>query len=363
MTLIPGDSDTGFGVYLHVPFCAHRCDYCAFATWTDRSHLIEPYFAAMQLEIERAVDSGMDVAKSVFVGGGTPSLVDPQLLARAIECIPVLPGVEVTVECNPDTITSELLDTYIAAGVNRISMGVQSMDPETLRSLGRTHDPSNVVRAVDLVRRAGFTSFNVDLIYGAVVESVQSWRETMEATISLEPTHVSAYALTVESGTPLARDRARHPDNDDLADKYLLADELLVAAGFEWYEISNWARPGHECRHNQLYWDQGDYLGFGCAAHSHRSGHRWWNARLPERYIEAIERGESAEAAGEYLDADAQRMERLDLALRTAQGVPVSALSAEDRERFRDLIHVDGDRIVLNPRGRLLANEVIIALR
>lgn len=352
-----------FGVYVHIPFCVHRCDYCAFATWADRDHLIEPYLRALELEIQRAVDLGMPTATTVFVGGGTPSLIEPAALSAVIRRIPVADDAEITVECNPDTITAAMADTYLDAGVTRISLGVQSMDPEVLAALGRTHDPQNVANAVRIVRSAGLDNFNLDLIYGTVVESVESWRSTIDTVLGFDPPHVSAYALTVEQGTPLARDRSRHPDDDDLADKYLLADSVFEAAGLGWYEISNWARPGHECRHNQLYWEQGDYLGFGCAAHSHRAGHRWWNVRLPERYIEMITNSESAQVGGEHLDDDARRLERLDLALRTSVGVPSSALSADDLERFADLVVVSRDRVVLNPRGRLLANEVILSLR
>jgi oxygen-independent coproporphyrinogen-3 oxidase len=176
----------------------------------------------------------------------------------------------------------------------------------------------------------------------------------------LAPPHVSAYALTVEPGTALATDPTRWPDDDDQADKYLLATEVLGAAGLEWYEISNWARPGHRCRHNLLYWRGGEYLGFGCAAHSHRHGRRWWNVRTPERYIEAVDSGRSAEAAGERLAAAERRLEMLQLAVRTADGVPVAALPVDDLD---GLVAVDGERAVLTVRGRLLANEVALRLR
>jgi putative oxygen-independent coproporphyrinogen III oxidase len=258
-----------FGVYLHVPFCASRCDYCAFATWTDRHHLTDRYMAALRTEAREAVSAGMAPVTSVFVGGGTPSLVPPEALTAVIAELPLTAGAEVSVECNPDTITADLLATYRAGGVTRISLGVQSMVPHVLTALGRTHDRENVHRAVDLVKAAGFESFSLDLIYGGVGETVEDWRRTIADVIALDPPHISAYALTVEPGTPLAADATRHPDDDDQADKYPIADELLGAAGLDWYEISNWARPGHECRHNRLYWRQGDYLGLGCAAHSH----------------------------------------------------------------------------------------------
>ncbi len=172
-----------------------------------------------------------------------------------------------------------------------MSIGVQSMVPHVLAALGRTHDPANVHRAVAAARSVGLATFNLDVIYGTAGETLADWRTTLEGILELDPPHVSAYALTVEAGTPLAGDPARHPDDDVQADEYELADELLTAAGLANYEVSNWARPGHECRHNLLYWAQHDYLGFGCAAHSHRAGRRWWNVRTPERYIDAVRAG------------------------------------------------------------------------
>ena len=351
---------TPFGVYLHVPFCAARCDYCAFATWTDRHHLQTAYLDACRRDIERHIGAGMPPATSVFVGGGTPSLVDPQRLAGVLDAIPRAAAREVTVECNPDTVTPRLLETYIGAGVNRISLGVQSMVGAVLRSLGRSHDPVNVRRAVAAVRGAGISTFNLDLIYGAAGESVDDWRRTLDAALALDPPHVSAYALTVEPGTALAADPHRHPDDDDQAEKYLVAAEALEAAGLGWYEISNWARRGHECRHNQLYWSMGEYQAFGCAGHSHRDGRRYWNVHTPERYIDAIAGGRSPEAAGERLDPAARRLEALQLAVRTRVGVPAAALPLHELD---DLLTVQGDRAVLTVRGRLLANDVALRLR
>jgi oxygen-independent coproporphyrinogen-3 oxidase len=232
-----------------------------------------------------------------------------------------------------------------------------------LEALGRTHDPEAVARAVGLARDAGVRSLNLDLIYGGAGESVADWERTLDAVVELEPAHVSAYALTVEAGTPLAADLERHPDDDDQADKYLVAEERLGGAGLTNYEISNWAHDGHRCRHNELYWAQGDYRGFGCAAHSHRTGRRWWNLRTPERYIEAVQAGASTEAAGETLEADRRRIEGLQLALRTSEGVPVDALAAEDREVLDELLVEHDGRLLLTVPGRLLANEVAIRLR
>jgi len=345
-----------FGVYIHIPFCSKRCDYCAFATWTDRGHLQQQYLAALLADIERAA---LPPVTSVFVGGGTPTLVDPVALGDVIRAVPAVAGAEVTVECNPDDVTVEMYRAFRDAGVNRVSIGVQSMVPSVLASLGRTHDPDNVRRAVAAVRDAGIPTFNLDLIYGGAGETLDDWRLTLERSIALEPCHISAYALTVEAGTPLALEPERHPDDDDLADKYELADDLLTAAGLANYEVSNWARPGHECRHNILYWRQGNYTGFGSAAHSHLDGRRWWNVRTPERYIAAVLGGEPTEAAGETLDDDTRRVEGLQLAIRMRSGVPAAAL---DTEGLDGLVEADGDRVRLTRAGRLLANEVSLRL-
>ena len=352
-----------FGCYVHVPFCASRCDYCAFATWTDRAHLVDRYLRACRRQVEREVAAGLPPVTSVFVGGGTPSLVPPAGLLSVLEPLPLAPGAEVTVECNPDTVTAELLAAYAAGGVNRISLGVQSMVPSVLAALGRTHDPDNVRRAVELVRAAGIERFNLDLIYGAAGESLDDWRTTLDGALALGPPHVSAYGLTVEAGTALHDDPTRHPDDDDQADKYLLATERFADAGLAWYEISNWARPGEACRHNLLYWAQGEYAAIGCAAHGHRAGRRFWNLRTPERYVEAVELDRSVEAADERLDAEERRIEALQLALRTVDGVPAAALPVDEDPALDGLVEVRAGRAHLTLPGRLLANEVAVRLR
>jgi putative oxygen-independent coproporphyrinogen III oxidase len=352
------------GVYVHIPFCASRCDYCAFATWTDRDHLIDAYLEAVRTDIERTMGTGDVVATSVFVGGGTPSLVPAEGLARVLREVVVAPGAEVTVECNPETVTPELLATYREAGVNRLSFGVQSMVASVLATLGRAHTPGTVERAVGWARAAGFETFNLDIIYGGAGESIDDWTTTLDRVLALDPPHISAYGLTVEPGTPLALDRARHPDDDDQADKYLLATDRFARAGLAWYEISNWARPGHECRHNELYWAQGDYLAFGCAAHGHRDGERFWNVRTPERYVDAIAEGRSPVGGSEVLDAETRRLEGLQLSLRTRHGVEPEALPLDDPDAGLDrLIEVRDGRAQLTVDGRLLANEVALRLR
>jgi putative oxygen-independent coproporphyrinogen III oxidase len=352
-----------FGVYVHVPFCSSRCDYCAFATWTDRDHLMDSYAAACVAEIDRALtDEAMPCATSVFVGGGTPSRLPGHLLATILTAVPRRHDAEVSVECNPEDASAPLFESWRSAGVNRVSFGVQSMVPHVLAGLGRRHDPAAVARALVLARDAGFASVNADLIFGGAGESDDDFRRSLESVLALDgsPDHIAAYALTVEPGTPLAADPARHPDDDVQARRYHLADALLAAAGFDWYEISNWARPGHRCRHNRLYWEQGDYRGIGAAAHSHKSGRRFWNIRTPERYIAAVTAGRPATAGEEILSDSQRHFESLALAVRTSGGIPASALP-DDPDLVPLIVRRNG-RAVLTVSGRLLANAVTTRL-
>jgi oxygen-independent coproporphyrinogen-3 oxidase len=357
-----------FGVYVHVPFCAHRCDYCDFATWTDRSHLIDEYVDACVTDLERRAAAALPPATSVFFGGGTPSLLPPAQLARILDHIERAPGAEVTVECNPDSVDDVKLRTYVAAGVNRVSFGVQSMEPRVLVALGRTHNPANVERAVAMARAAGIARINVDLIYGAAEETDADWQRSLDGALALDVEHISAYALTVEPATPLGRAVSAGtriaPDDDRQADAYARADDTLTAAGFEWYEISNWAKPGEACRHNLLYWNEGEYAGIGCAAHGHTAGRRWWNVRTPERYIAAVRANDSAEAGSETLDPETRAEEAFTLALRTSGG---AAFAPSARSVVAELVDqgcctVDDDRIILTRTGRLLASDITARL-
>jgi oxygen-independent coproporphyrinogen-3 oxidase len=353
-----------FGVYVHVPFCRERCDYCAFATYTDRDHLMEQYAAACVTELERLDEAGqLAPATSVFFGGGTPSRLAPDLLCRMLDAVPRAAGAEVTVECNPEDADQAHLGAYRRAGVNRVSFGLQSTNPRTLAGLGRRHVPDAARRIAAAVSEAGFGTWNLDLIFGGAGERDEDWRRTLDEVLTLQapPPHISAYALTIEPGTPLARAVDRHPDDDVLARRYEVTDRVLGAAGYQWEEISNWARPGHRCRHNQLYWDQGNYVGIGSAAHSHRDGERWWNVRTPERYIEALKVGGSPEGGREVLTPDQRRFEGLALGLRTPWGVPWDALAHD--EELDGLVERRGERANLTVRGRLLANEVTTRLR
>jgi putative oxygen-independent coproporphyrinogen III oxidase len=393
---------SAFGVYVHIPFCRERCDYCAFATYTDRDHLMERYADACVRDIQRVFGAAdLPVPTSVFFGGGTPSRLHPELLCRILDAVPCAADAEVTVECNPEDADATHLGVYRRAGVTRVSFGLQSTQAHVLAGLGRRAVPHAAETVSAAVAAAGFDTWNLDLIFGAAGESDADWAATLEHVLTLEhpPPHLSAYALTVEPGTPLARDAARHPDDDAQARRYALADALLGAAGYGWEEISNWARPGHECRHNHLYWDQGDYVGIGSAAHSHRGGVRWWNVRTPERYIAAVEAGRSPEGGREELTAGQREFEALVLALRTRRGVPwelVADASSVPVDAtpldgaldvpldgaldgalgvpldgafhpaldgaLEGLVVREGDRAVLTVRGRLLANEVATRL-
>lgn len=352
-----------FGVYVHVPFCAHRCDYCAFATYSDRDHLMEDYVEAVLAEIGRARELGLRTATSIFFGGGTPSRLTAEQLLRILDAIPRTDDAEITVECNPEDASLDRLRAYFEGGVTRMSFGVQSTQPAVLADLGRRHGIMAHREVSDAVTAAGFATWNMDLIVGSRAESLDDVRHTLDDLLSLEhpPPHISCYALTPEPATPLGRDPARHPDEDETADAYDLVGEVLDEHGYLWEEISNWARPGHECRHNHVYWDHEDYVGFGSAAHSHDHGRRYWNVRTPERYIELIRRGDSPLGGEEIVDETSQRFERESLALRTSRGVPLEAF--DSLEEIKHLVQVDHGLVTLTPKARLVANQVIIRLK
>jgi putative oxygen-independent coproporphyrinogen III oxidase len=366
-------STSPLGVYVHVPFCVHRCDYCDFATWTDRDHLIDAYVDACVTDLGRQLADGPRQVTTVFFGGGTPSLLAPDALARIIRAIPTVPDAEITVECNPDSVDQAKLDGYRRAGANRVSFGVQSLRTSVLASLGRTHDPANVLNAITWARGAGFERLNVDVIFGAAGETLDDWRRTVDGVIELGPDHISAYALTIVPSTPLGRQVATGvtpaPDDDDQATKYEVADSAFADAGFDWYEISNWARAGEECRHNLLYWEQGEYVAVGCAAHGHRDGERWWNVRTPEGYIEAVDAADSPRAGAEHLDGPTRAEEAFGLALRTRAGAVVAPAA---HETITDLAaggileltgeEPAGTRVVLTRVGRLLGDDVTARL-
>jgi len=354
---------SNFGVYVHVPFCAHRCDYCAFATYSDRDHLMEDYVASVLQEIAWAKDEGLPEATSVFFGGGTPSRLSVEQLLSILDAIPKTSDCEITVECNPEDASRERLQAYREGGVTRMSFGVQSTQPAVLADLGRRHGTMAHEEVSERVTEAGFATWNMDLIIGSRSETLDDVKATLRDLLELKnpPPHISCYALTPEPATPLGKDPARHPDEDETADAYDLVGETLEAHGYNWEEISNWAKPGHECRHNHVYWDHDDYVGFGSAAHSHRGGRRFWNVRTPDRYIAMVAAGEKPLGGEEKLDETTQAFERQSLALRTRRGVPVEAF--DSLEEIKHLIQVNEGRVTLAPTGRLLANQVIVRLR
>lgn len=358
------------GVYLHVPFCSVRCGYCDFNTYTadelgsgaSRATYADTAISELRLLRDR-IGPRVD---TVFFGGGTPTQLASRDLVRMLAAVDGLArDAEVTSEANPDSVTPESLAELRAGGFTRISFGVQSAVPHVLATLDRTHDPAQVPRAVGWAREAGFEQVSVDLIYGAPGESLADWRRSLDHALALEPDHISAYALIVEQGTALARRIARGeldaPDDDLMADKYLLADELLEAAGFAWYELSNWARgESARCRHNELYWEPDtEWLGIGPGAHSFAGGVRWWNVKHPAAYAQRLAAGEPPAADREVIDAATARVERIMLGLRRRSGLPVAELG--DIGRFVDdgLLAVHGGRAVLTRDGRLLADHVI----
>jgi oxygen-independent coproporphyrinogen-3 oxidase len=364
-----GQVTPAFGVYVHIPFCSTRCDYCAFATWTDRAHLIDDYVDACVADVLRHRTGGrFTEAATVYFGGGTPSLVPPDALMRILDAIPRVADAEVTVECNPDSVDDAKLRTYRAAGVTRISLGVQSTQPHVLAALGRTHDRANVARAVDAIHAVDIPTFNLDVIAGTAGESDADFDATLDDVLAFDPPHVSVYGLMVEPGTPLERRIAASevdaPDPDVQADRYLRADTRLSERGLDWYEVSNWARAGHECRHNQGYWTGADCVAIGAAAHGHDAAThtRAWNAPLPERYVERIRDGASPEVGRETTDAATRARERLGLALRTRAGARVEASDAVRELEALGLVTATDGVVVLTPRGRLLATEVTLRI-
>ena len=367
-----------FGVYVHVPFCTVRCGYCDFNTYTadelGEGATRASYADTAISEIRQAAARlGRREVETVFFGGGTPTQLPSADLVRILTAIDdnfgLAGGVEVTTEANPDSVTPESLKTLHDGGFTRISFGVQSAVPHVLATLERTHDPAGVPQAVKWAREAGFEQLSVDLIYGTPGESMDDWRTSIAQAIELEPDHISAYALIVEQGTAFARKVRRGevvmPDDDETADKYLLADEMFAAAGLDWYELSNWARDdAAQCRHNVLYWRSDDWLGIGPGAHSHLAGERWWNVKHPAAYAQRLAAGESPRQDGETIDIATARVEQIMLETRMRTGLDLAALSVEARAAVKDvaergLATVTDNRLVLTQQGRLLADAVV----
>jgi len=370
-----------FGIYVHVPFCAVRCGYCDFNTYTAvelGGGGAQAAFADVACsEVDRmAAAVGQRTVDTVFFGGGTPTLLPApdlgRVLRRVRSLLPLAADAEVTTEANPESVDAGALAALREAGFTRVSFGMQSAVPHVLAVLDRTHRPDRVPAVVSWARAAGFEHVSLDLIYGTPGESADDWGRTLDAALSTEPDHVSAYSLIVEEGTALGRRVAvgelPAPDDDDLADKYLQADERLAAAGLHWYEVSNWARDEQQrCRHNLGYWRSDDWWGIGPGAHSHLSGHRWWNVKHPSAYAGRLAVGESPAAGEEEVEAADRHVEHVMLRTRLAEGLPLALLDGGQRVELErlcsdGLLGVDRPttgRAQLTVRGRLLADLVV----
>ena len=376
--------DPGFGVYVHIPFCLHRCHYCDFNTYEGQDSLHDAYVQALVRDIERvAARHGGSDATSVVFGGGTPTLLDAAALGRVLAAIRDAVGVardaEVTIEANPETVDEAKFEALLRHGFNRFSIGVQSLVPSVLQGLGRRHSAERAVEAMAAARRAGVEDLNADLIFGSPWERPEDWVRSLAGVIEAEPDHVSTYALTIEEGTPLAtlvRTR-RIPDvNPDVqADRYAVATQMLRAAGYNRYEVSNWSKPGRASRHNVLYWSAGDYLGVGAGAHGHRAGVRWWSVKLPRAFVDAVDAGGSTEAGSERLDREVRAEEALMLGLRLRSGIEMQGFNSRFGDDFlvrrgqviaemraRGLVEVSGTWLSVPDRVTLLLNQVILSL-
>ncbi|KGN34643.1 coproporphyrinogen III oxidase [Knoellia sinensis KCTC 19936] len=380
---LAGLGERPFGVYLHVPFCRVRCGYCDFNTYTltelgpgaSTSTFVDTTMAELDLAQSVLGDAAPEV-DTIFVGGGTPTMLAAADLVKAVDGIRdrfgLADDVEVTTEANPDSVTPDSLKELADGGFTRISLGMQSAVPHVLATLDRTHDPEGVGRAVMAAQAAGLVT-SVDLIYGTPGESVDDWQTSLDAAISLEPEHISAYALVVEEGTKLAsqvrRGEVERPDDDDEATKYELAEEALSAAGFGWYEVSNWTRtPAGRCRHNDGYWTGGDWWGVGPGAHSHVGGVRWWNVKHPRAYAGRLAERLSPAAGRETLTTEQLRDEKVLLQVRVRDGLSIDELDDVGRRAVAGLVAhelIEGPaavrdrRVVLTLRGRLLADTVV----
>ena len=371
--------------YIHIPYCIKRCGYCDFNTYTpaelqitsELKDISNSYIDLLISEIKSArIEVGESaVIPSIFFGGGTPSLMEASDIGRVISTIKdqfnLAKDAEVTLETNPDTVTKEKLAQFLAAGVNRLSFGMQSAVPHVLATLDRTHNPDNLPQVTKWAKEVGFKEISVDLIYGTPGESKEDWQRSIDAALLLPITHISAYALIVEEGTKLAaqikRGEVANVDDDLSADKYIMADQAFTSAGFNWYELSNWAKPNSESRHNIFYWLGKNWWGAGPGAHSHLNGRRFWNVKHPNLYKERIIKGESAVAEFENLESIQIESERLMLSIRLPSGVEKSTLNDKqilDLAGYVESGHLDQanwnlGRATLTLDGRLIADRIL----
>ena len=371
--------------YIHIPYCIKRCGYCDFNTYTpaelqitsELKDISNSYIDLLISEIKSArIEVGESaVIPSIFFGGGTPSLMEASDIGRVISTIKdqfnLAKDAEITLETNPDTVTKEKLAQFLAAGVNRLSFGMQSAVPHVLATLDRTHNPDNLPQVTKWAKEVGFKEISVDLIYGTPGECKEDWQRSIDAALSLPITHISAYALIVEEGTKLAaqikRGEVGNVDDDLSADKYIMADQAFTSAGFNWYELSNWAKPNSESRHNIFYWLGKNWWGAGPGAHSHLNGRRFWNVKHPNLYKERIIKGESAVAEFENLESVQIESERLMLSIRLPSGVEKSTLNDKqilDLAGYVESGHLDQanwnlGRATLTLDGRLIADRIL----
>jgi oxygen-independent coproporphyrinogen-3 oxidase len=363
-----------FSLYVHVPYCSKRCGYCDFNTYTpselDREDQIESWLnsAVKEIDLARRVLKEELTIDTIFFGGGTPSLLDSNTVDNFIQSVKsnfkLKPGLEITIEANPDSITEEKSQRWLNSGINRVSIGMQSSTKEVLKKLDRTHNPDNVSHSVDILKKSGFDNFSLDLIYGTPGESLNDWENSLKDAIALNPPHISAYSLVIEPGTKMGaqlnRGEISQVNDDEAADKYQLADEMLNKNNYSWYEISNWAKKDKECKHNLNYWLGNNWWGIGPGAHSHVNGVRWWNHKLPKVWRELLEKQNSPALAREVLSEDQIRSEQIMLLSRLRTGLGNQEL---DENRIENLIAnqlatLDTNKIVLTLKGRLLADEV-----
>ncbi|MCW2658917.1 MAG: coproporphyrinogen oxidase [Mycobacterium sp.] len=368
-----------FGLYVHVPFCITRCGYCDFNTYTPAElGGVNPdaWVQALGTELQLAA-ARLDgpTVSTVFVGGGTPSLLGGARVAKLLDMVrehfALAPDAEITTEANPESAWPDFFAAIRAAGYTRVSLGMQSVSPRVLGVLDRIHTPNRSAAAAREALAEGFEHVSLDLIYGTPGESDDDLLRSVDTAIDTGVDHVSAYALVVEEGTALAR-RVRRgelaaPDDDVLAHRYELVDDRLSAAGLSWYEVSNWSRPGGDCRHNLGYWAGGQWWGAGPGAHGYVGATRWWNVKHPNAYAEKLAAGTLPVAGFEQLDDDALHTEEVLLKTRLRQGLPLDRLGTAERERAETsvadgLLVSDGDRLALTPRGRLLADAVVRTL-
>ena len=371
--------------YVHVPYCVKRCGYCDFNTYTpselreggDLKSVSNGYIDLLIREIgmAQAVAPTNSPIPTIFFGGGTPTLMEPSDLGLVLMELSNTYGfaedIEITIEANPDTVTKEKLSKLRSIGMNRISFGMQSAAPNVLKVLDRTHDPENVIKATTWAREVGFDEVSVDLIYGAPTESISDWEATVDAALELPITHISAYALIVESGTKLANQVKRGelvmPDEDQTADKYLIADSKFNKAGFSWYELSNWAKPGSQAKHNIAYWENANWWGLGPGAHSHINGIRFWNVKHPTAYAERINNELAPVQDSETLTLEDKENERIMLEIRLRNGISRTSLTADQIakvESYLETGHLDLDlwgagRVALTQSGRLIADRIV----